>query len=695
MPTRKRILILLICFNTLLLQAQTTVTKPTAGDPIGRILNEEVMLNLTTGTITPQSLPFDVPFLLVGEVPREITKITLTIIEKGRTCPNGDCDPVCLPCRREGATTSSVAAISDGMQEIILSTMMIMKDLAPDDQKKIYADSIEKVGKNKPTETNNVKAPCACDECFKPDFTTCQTLCPWEASFLSQTKSNTVEVNKFSIAVPALKANRQYKFFIHVERSNGAEKDVIKGLVVPILRSSFFNEYNGAGSITLANQSTLQQRIRDAIVVDYRDRLKIPNVSTVGQLIDVAQIAFFQNLLKTETGNSKTLLQHYGDITTEFADITTYRNSSTAKFTALMNNNYTHLAVSLSMMEKPSAAETDLLLKLRKLDLIPNLKPLITTGQTSIEAPFDNSLTNIDKTTLPLEVDSYLANLKKNLTFLGELIASLNLVSSNPVQRRAIYFPPATINEYNTLKAKSTLSIDEQKKVRDFETSDVNNQNEIIALSSSLQGLTTDMQTVTGKIKLYKETLNDLQVCYENISAKLFITMQSNQSAQTTTTADFVSRTGYYVSADIGLAYVRYLPQFGDEVVPYTGVNFHLGAINKQRYYKLFPKCNSWESLYKNTSIIVGVSFNTLASGRRNNSILAGNSLLTGFGLRISDPVRLSIGCIWNKIQSPNPLVETQRLQGYPYLALSYDLDVGKYLRIFGNKVFGINKSDQ
>ncbi|MEQ8808026.1 MAG: hypothetical protein RIE59_03070, partial [Imperialibacter sp.] len=64
-------------------------------------------------------------------------------------------------------------------------------------------------------------------------------------------------------------------------------------------------------------------------------------------------------------------------------------------------------------------------------------------------------------------------------------------------------------------------------------------------------------------------------------------------------------------------------------------------------------------------------------------------SLLTGIGLRISDPVRLSVGGVWNRVSAGNPIADDFKLRAYPYVSLSFDVDVGKYLGSLGSIIFG------
>ncbi|MEJ0032819.1 MAG: hypothetical protein WDO15_21735 [Bacteroidota bacterium] len=258
-----------------------------------------------------------------------------------------------------------------------------------------------------------------------------------------------------------------------------------------------------------------------------------------------------------------------------------------------------------------------------------------------------------------------------------------------------MYFSAADLTKFETIDKieAGRRSPTQRADHAAFLAQDLVYQNEVNSIRQNLALLMAEVFTIQSSLKVYKETHEALDNYFDVVAAKLFLSISFRQASAPTTTADFVSRTGYYVSADVGIALVRFKPNFDNEMVPYAGVNFHLGPINKQKSYRLFSKCNSG-SFWKNTSVIVGVTFNGVASGsRREDSLPASKSLLTGFGIRISDPIRLSGGVLWNKVTDPNPLVASKSLHGYPYIALSYDLDVAKYLRIFGNKIFGLKNN--
>lgn len=152
------------------------------------------------------------------------------------------------------------------------------------------------------------------------------------------------------------------------------------------------------------------------------------------------------------------------------------------------------------------------------------------------------------------------------------------------------------------------------------------------------------------------------------------------------TTADFKTRAEYYITADIGIAAM--LTSNIDALQPYAGVNFNLSPINRQARYKLnyYKKYNYnlWDILYRKSSIIVGVTFNSVGKTVNGIEIRKGivginnstGGLLTGLAFRLGDYGRISGGFIFLNEHDTNLLIDKYYLQAYPFISLSLDLDV-------------------
>jgi hypothetical protein len=164
------------------------------------------------------------------------------------------------------------------------------------------------------------------------------------------------------------------------------------------------------------------------------------------------------------------------------------------------------------------------------------------------------------------------------------------------------------------------------------------------------------------------------------------------------TTADFKTRAEYYITADIGIAAM--LTTNIDALQPYAGVNFNLSPINRQARYKLsyYKKYNYgfWDILYRKSSLIVGVTFNSVSKSVNGIEIRKGivginnstGGLLTGLAFRLGDYGRLSSGFIFLNEHNSNLLIDKYYLTGYPFISLSLDIDVRDNLGSLADLIF-------
>ena len=181
---------------------------------------------------------------------------------------------------------------------------------------------------------------------------------------------------------------------------------------------------------------------------------------------------------------------------------------------------------------------------------------------------------------------------------------------------------------------------------------------------------------------------------FNKISSKLLedVDFSATYSIAGTSTDEYVTRGQYYISADLGLAWISMKNETGT-VQPYLGVNFNLFPINKQAHYNLMTK--NW---LRGTSIMLGATINRDDEKMvYHRNILSSNvTLLTGVGLRLSDFSRITAGVVWTEAKtSANPIVDNYKLAASPFVSLSLDMDVKKYLGGFGQLIFAEEKSER
>jgi hypothetical protein len=144
------------------------------------------------------------------------------------------------------------------------------------------------------------------------------------------------------------------------------------------------------------------------------------------------------------------------------------------------------------------------------------------------------------------------------------------------------------------------------------------------------------------------------------------------------TTATWDTRTRSYVSADVGVAWSDPIQSF----FFYVGANFYLGPVNKKAPLR-WSEPGNFRKRFALMAAIPLNSFNlsqaqtTLSAGGVTlKGVLGDRPLLLGAGVRINDLVRVTSGAVLFRVQDPNPLIATERLDYAWFLAFSIDWDL-------------------
>jgi len=184
------------------------------------------------------------------------------------------------------------------------------------------------------------------------------------------------------------------------------------------------------------------------------------------------------------------------------------------------------------------------------------------------------------------------------------------------------------------------------------------------------------------KTKLYEAALTDAKFDFRtNFPLSL--------SLPGTSTAEFVTRGEWYITADLGMAFVLLNPN--NLIRPYLGVNFNFFPINRQANYSLvkFIGTKDYRDILKGMSAVVGLSVLSFGSKDPYADLFGATSLLTGLGFRLTDGVRFSYGRFWMYEKDPNPLLNRKTLTTAPYFSLSLDWDLRNWLKNFRKQVPG------
>src|SRR5262249_45263602 len=144
------------------------------------------------------------------------------------------------------------------------------------------------------------------------------------------------------------------------------------------------------------------------------------------------------------------------------------------------------------------------------------------------------------------------------------------------------------------------------------------------------------------------------------------------------TTATWDTRARSYVSADVGVAWSRPIDSF----FFYVGANFYFGPVNKKAPLRWSDPGNFRKRVALMAAIPINAfdetqTVNTLSSsGVTLKGVLGDRPILLGAGLRLNDLVRASGGAVFFRVQNPNPLIATDRVDYSWFVAFSIDWDL-------------------
>ena len=170
-----------------------------------------------------------------------------------------------------------------------------------------------------------------------------------------------------------------------------------------------------------------------------------------------------------------------------------------------------------------------------------------------------------------------------------------------------------------------------------------------------------------------------LKIRLENLVRQQMLVLKTSMGASTVDND--------YVSGDVG---VLYAARIGARSA-YIGTNFYLRPLNKNVPLRLKG------GALRRSAITVGLTFNSLEDSRRIRSDLYYNSaLMLGAGYRISQYWRIGGGGLVFRERDPDsyPLTNKRRTALTPYVALSFDADLGHQLKGIGG-LFDFLKGDR
>ncbi|MBL0036434.1 MAG: hypothetical protein IPP26_11910 [Flavobacteriales bacterium] len=157
------------------------------------------------------------------------------------------------------------------------------------------------------------------------------------------------------------------------------------------------------------------------------------------------------------------------------------------------------------------------------------------------------------------------------------------------------------------------------------------------------------------------------------------------------TSRDFKTRATWYLAPDFGAAYV-----FGErtpaDFVTFYGVQFHPFPINREVSYSLFRKekwrfesRSRWATAF---SINFGLTASNFTASSPEYKGVIGDKIgvMTGIGLRLTEMLRLNGGFLLTRREDPHPLRTDLVLHANPFVGVTLDVDLVKYIQDLGTR---------
>ena len=557
----------------------------------------------------------------------------------------------------------------------------------------------------------------------KDSLKTCAScdLNPYNCNFIGEWKRDTVGRSRFYLDIPPLEANRGYKFFFEIERqASTSEKSLAKYVASKLLVRSLDSIINEPyrqmklnpdnSDIRHIRRELIQGKVSNWHYTLIEETISNYLVDYYGSTIDVkTRKLVFDSLILKRLTNHFISHQYYKEELDSLID----RNEENKVYRSFL---YNPILANLN-------AYYENFFKEKKLDDYYLLDSLYLLNENSVLSglsanrdvpsglrPYDN----LQKLTLRKLQDledfdeesalEYTRNLKIYLDYLKRLQAYINddlIRNSNDLRLRL--FDPKSLGSSTTLRTRQNRDRNLVRILHNLSRNLYRHEIEVRATLNFYENFQDNVSAINETVK----SLLDSALSLSNR-----IRFAVNREAGGLVSANFQTRTEWYVSADVGLAYST-LGEFPNQTIPYAGVNFNFTPINRQAHYSLFkinkkqklkglpPLCddnfkfmNILKRWKKASSFVVGVALTDFTSdideleSTTSNSANQSIHLLTGYGLRITEAGRYSIGVIWLRQSDPNASFNRSVVKPFLYQSLSFDIDVASALGAVGEFLF-------
>jgi len=197
----------------------------------------------------------------------------------------------------------------------------------------------------------------------------------------------------------------------------------------------------------------------------------------------------------------------------------------------------------------------------------------------------------------------------------------------------------------------------------------------VIEEVGALENLVTSIGSAIAAVERIHRTFESVSVGLEALVARVELSVQNVAVVSSNTYGDFNTFYSDHTSADAGFLYA-----FGvDAVVPYLATNIYFRPVNRDAPLSLK---GGWG---RRLSLTIGLTVKSIedAAGTRKD-LFGSQAGVIGIGYRARETIRLMLGGLVFRKKEKSPLRGSTSLAVDPFLAMSFDVDVGKIPGVLG-----------
>lgn len=654
---------------------------------IGHNKYKTIKIDLYQGMIE-ESLPFDIPFILTGNVKPEIEKIELFFIDYNSK-------HIIFNDGEEIKDRKDRKELCKRFRKLLTPSERKNSDFILGNNINFCNSTISQTFHSNQKSNRNLSL----ERRYYHDKS--WNILEWKKpSKLLKTNQND---SSFHFQMPPLRANSDYKFYFKVYYSVSPRFDTINKLMVANNFGIISTQINSKTQNQLIKGKEINEKlfVKGSIIKDFNEKFNQfhknnnPNSDFLDQIKSQWGLENVKSTDLIEFGNDRKKLKDIG-----FKNLIAQEIKLTLK--TEISEDIPIVTILDSLDKDPSFYEHNAKIedlvsqinqKIRSIKYLTKDREKYTQWNELMEAVLEHCPDN-KKFIDPFRHEGPTS--EKSL--LGELnneSAEFNIDWSTAIIENKIH----ELQKNIIVNQNGLLSI--EKKLRENNGSKKEFNEHLVYLNKLVSDL-KDIGAYYSDIKVLKSSLDQKMKefkRYWNWSYQGSL-KKSNRIIQSTTN-DFLTRAEYYISADLGMVVTL---QYGSRayVNPYLGVNFNLSPINRQVKYGLLKQSpyrneNFFKKAYKNLSVNFGVmpqvyhNENNRLKGTWSNSS-TGVVLMTGIGLRFTDYLRFVCGSAWYKEQRTDAFNNNSyKTKAALYFGLTLDWDIRKSLKSVGSLIFGDN----